>query len=86
VLTSTCLREEGVEGIVTTTDGLVRRHLTIRLNTMFEAEELPASIADLDACLSNVDAKGLTHVEICVWSARLLPYDAATTLLRNNTP
>jgi len=34
VLASTSLREEGVECIVTTTNGLVRRHLTIRLNAV----------------------------------------------------
>ena len=32
VLSSTSLREEGVEGIVTTTDGLIRGHLAIGLD------------------------------------------------------
>jgi hypothetical protein len=30
---------------------------------MFEAEKLPASIADLDTSLSKVQAKNLTHLE-----------------------
>jgi len=82
VLAGTCLGKEGVEGIVTTTDGLVGRHLTIRLNAMLEAEKLPACVADLDACLSDVDAKSLTHDEVCS-SDGLLPYDEVATLLRN---
>ena len=42
VLTGTSLGEEGVESIITTTDGLVRGHLTIRLDTVFQTEQLPA--------------------------------------------
>ncbi len=41
------LRKEGVEGIVATADGLVRRHLAIGLNTVLQAVELPAGIANL---------------------------------------
>jgi len=55
VLSSTSLGEEGVEGVVTTTDGLVGGHLTVRLDTVLEAEELPACVTDLDTGLSNVD-------------------------------
>jgi len=55
VLSSTSLGEEGVEGIVTTTNGFVGWHLTIWLNTVLEAEELPAGITDLDTSLSDVD-------------------------------
>jgi len=61
MLASTSLGEEGVERIVTTTDGLVGWHLTIRLDTVLQAEELPASIADLDTSLTKVQAKNLTH-------------------------
>merc|ERR1719263_2223552 len=42
VLASTSLREEGVESIVSTTNGLVRRHLSVRLDAVLEAVELPA--------------------------------------------
>ena len=41
-----------VEGIISAADGLVRRHLTIRLDTMLQAEKLPASIADLHTWLA----------------------------------
>jgi hypothetical protein len=47
VLAGAGLRKEGVEGIVATADGLVRRHLAIGLNTVLQAVELPAGIADL---------------------------------------
>lgn len=33
----TGLREEGVEGVIATADGLVRRHLTIGLDSVLEA-------------------------------------------------
>jgi len=34
VLSSASFREEGVEGIITSTDGLIRWHLTVRLDTV----------------------------------------------------
>jgi hypothetical protein len=55
MLTSTSLGEEGVEGIITTTDGFVGWHLTIWLNSVLEAEELPACVTDLDTGLTDVD-------------------------------
>jgi len=55
VLASTSLGEEGVEGIVTTTDGLVRWHLTVWLDSVLKAEELPAGVTDLDTGLSDVN-------------------------------
>jgi hypothetical protein len=55
VLAGTGLGEEGVEGIVTTTDSLIGGHLTIGLNSVLEAEKLPAGVTDLDTGLSNVD-------------------------------
>merc|ERR1719258_209114 len=61
VLASTGLREEGVERIVTATDRLVRRHLAIRLDTVLEAEQLPARVPDLRARLAHVDEDRLTH-------------------------
>ena len=61
VLASTGLGEEGVESIITTTDGFVGWHLTIWLDSVLKAEELPAGVANLDACLSEVDADDLTH-------------------------
>jgi len=55
VLSSTSLGEEGVEGIIATTDGLVRGHLSVRLDAVLEAEELPAGVTDLDTSLTDVD-------------------------------
>jgi hypothetical protein len=55
VLTSTGLREERVEGVITTTDGLVGRHLTIRLNTVLEAVQLPATITSLHTSLTKMN-------------------------------
>ena len=55
VLASTSLGEEGVEGVVTTTDGLIGGHLTVGLNTVLEAEELPAGVTNLDTGLTDVD-------------------------------
>ena len=55
VLASTGLGEEGVESIITSADGLVGWHLTVRLNSVLKAEELPAGVTDLDTGLSNVD-------------------------------
>ena len=55
VLAGTGLGEEGVESIITTSDSLVRWHLTIRLNTVLEAEKFPASVTDLDTGLTNVN-------------------------------
>jgi len=55
VLASTSLGEEGVESVVTATDGLIGRHLTVRLDTVLEAEELPAGVTDLDTGLTDVD-------------------------------
>jgi len=68
VLTGTSLGEEGVEGIVTTTDGFVGWHLTIWLNTVLKAEELPAGVTDLDTSLSDVDGNDFSHCcEGCVF-------------------
>ena len=55
VLASTGLREEGVESIITTSNGLVRWHLTVWLDSVLEAEKLPACVTDLDTGLTNVD-------------------------------
>jgi hypothetical protein len=62
MLACTSLREERVERIISATDCLVTGHLSIGLDAMLEAEELPASIANLDTSLAKVKAKDLTHV------------------------
>ncbi len=60
MLSSSSLTEEGVEGIVSPADGLVTGHLSIRLDPMFQAVKLPASIANLDTSLTHVDGDTLT--------------------------
>ena len=61
---SSSLTEEGVEGVISTSDGLVRRHLTIRLDTVLQAVQLPARIANLNAGLANMDTDALTLKQI----------------------
>lgn len=61
MLASTCLTEEGVEGVVSSPNRLVTWHLAIGLNAVFQAVELPAGIADLDTSLANMDGDALTH-------------------------
>jgi len=55
VLTSTSLGEEGVESVVATADSLIGGHLTVGLNSVLEAEELPAGVTDLDTGLTDVN-------------------------------
>lgn len=57
------LTEEGVEGVISSPNGLVTWHLAIGLDAVFQAVELPAGIADLDASLANVDGDALTLPE-----------------------
>jgi len=63
VLSSSSLAEEGIEGVVSTSDGLVRRHLTVGLDTVLQAVEFPAGITNLDSGLSDVDRDTFTHDE-----------------------
>merc|ERR1711871_975556 len=62
VLASTSLGEEGVEGVIATTDGLVGGHLAIRLDTVLEAVQLPAAVTDLATALTAMNGDGFTHV------------------------
>ena len=55
VLAGTSLGEEGVESIITATDGLIRWHLTIWLDTVLEAEKFPAGVTNLDTGLTDVN-------------------------------
>jgi hypothetical protein len=63
VLASTSLREEGVESVVATANGFVGRHLTIGLNAVLEAVELPAGVTDLNTGLTEVDRDDFAHIE-----------------------
>ena len=57
---SSRLAEESIEGVITSSNGLITRHLTIRLYTVFKAVQLPACIAHLHTSLANVDRDTLT--------------------------
>ncbi|PWA21167.1 hypothetical protein CCH79_00009382 [Gambusia affinis] len=60
VLSRTGLTEEGIEGVVSSSCGLITRHQTIRLDAMFQTIQLPAGIANLDSSLTNMDGNTLT--------------------------
>ena len=60
---SSSFSEEGVEGVISSTDGLVAGHLTVRLDAVLQAVELPACIAHLDTCLTNMDGEAFTLLE-----------------------
>ena len=51
--------EEGVERVIASSDGLVRRHLPVRLNTVLQTVELPAGVANLHTSLANMDGDTL---------------------------
>jgi len=55
MFSSTSFTEEGVESIITTTNGLVRWHLSIRLDSVLKAEEFPTGITNLDTGLTDMD-------------------------------
>ena len=55
VFTGTSFREKGVEGIISSSDSLIRWHLSIGLDTVFEAEEFPAGVTYLDTSLSDMN-------------------------------
>jgi len=61
VLAGTGLAEKGVERVIAATDGLVGGHLSIWLDTVLEAVQLPASVTDLDTGLSDVDGDTFAH-------------------------
>ena len=62
VLTGTSLGEEGVESVVTTTDGFIGWHLTVRLDSVLKAEEFPAGVTNLDTGLTDVDGNDFSHL------------------------
>jgi len=63
---SPSLGEKGVEAVISATNSLVRWHLTIRLDTVLQAVQLPARITNLDSGLSDMDGDTLSHDEAVV--------------------
>ena len=62
VLAGSRLGEEGVEGVVASSDRLVRGHLAIGLDAVLKAVELPAGVTHLDTGLADVNGNNLTHL------------------------
>ena len=54
MLPGSSLREEGGKGVITAHE-LVRRHVSVGLDAMLQAVQLPAGIANLAAGLTDVD-------------------------------
>ena len=54
------LAEERVERVVSSSNRLVARHLTVGLDAMLETVQLPAGIAHLNSGLADMDADALT--------------------------
>ena len=54
------LAEERIEGVITTSYSLVRRHLAIRLDTMLQTIKFPTSISDLHTGLTEMNRDTLT--------------------------
>ena len=73
VLSGASLTEEGVERVIATTDGLVAGHLTIRLDSVLQAVQLPAGVTDLASCLSNVYGDTFTLKEVTTASYERQP-------------
>jgi hypothetical protein len=69
VFASSSLAEESVEGVVTASNGLVTWHLTVWLDSMLQAVQLPAGIAHLDSGLADMYADTFTHFDVSDWSS-----------------
>ena len=60
MLASSSLTEEGVEGVISTSNSLVTGHLSIRLDSVLQAVQLPAGITHLDTSLADMNGDTLT--------------------------
>ena len=54
MLSSTGLREERGEGVIATHE-LVRGHVSVGLDAMLQAVELPTGVSNLDSSLSDMN-------------------------------
>lgn len=71
MLSGTCLAEEGVEAIVASADGLVGGHLPVRLDSVLQAVQFPAGIADLHTSLAHMYGDALTLEGFVNWLSDL---------------
>jgi len=60
MISTPSLREESLEGVIS--EGLVRGHMTIGLDPMLKAVELPTGVSNLDSSLADMDRDTLTHI------------------------
>lgn len=60
IFSSSSVTEEGGKGVVMATNRLLAWHLTIRLDAMLQAVQLPAGVSHLNTSLANVDRDALT--------------------------
>ena len=60
VLSCPSFTEESVEGVVSSSDGLIAWHLTVWLDAMFETVKFPARVTDLNPGLTDVDRDAFT--------------------------
>ena len=64
------LAEERVERVVSSSDCLVARHLTIGLDAMLQTVQLPAGVAHLHSGLADMDADAFTlqpsHIHLII--------------------
>jgi len=61
VFAGTGFREKGVEGIVAAANSFIGWHLSVRLDAVFEAVELPTGVAHLDSGLADMDGDDFSH-------------------------
>jgi hypothetical protein len=72
VLSGSGLGEEGVEAIIASSDGLVRRHLAVRLDSVLEAVQLPTCIPNLNSPLTYMDVNNFSHPIIVLYTQTLI--------------
>ena len=72
MLAGSSFAKERVEGVVTATDRRIAWHLSVWMNPMFKAVELPAGISDLNSSLTDVNRNtfALTNKKTAVLAKR----------------
>ena len=68
MLSWSCLAKKCIKGVIAITNGLVAGHLSIRLDAMLQAVQLPASVTDLASGLANMNGNTLTLHKKCTGS------------------
>lgn len=63
MLSSARFAEESVKRIVSAANGLVARHLSVGLDAMLEAVQLPTRVTDLHTSLTDMNRDALTLKE-----------------------